>query len=149
MPRTRKEIDKEAMFYKIMPSARLPLAEVSEGGEPRERETSSQISGIGARKSVLGPTKEVHLNEQPETAPLVNLTEQMVADKLDDAITKFHCCKCDKCKKDVAAIALNKLKPRYVVAEKVKALSNERAASTEVMTAIVQAILIVKAHPRH
>ena len=148
MPRTRKEIDKEAMFNKIMPSAKLPLSESSARTPAPARETSSQISGIGAKKSVLDPNKEVRLTET-DSSSLVNLMEQMVATKLDDAITKFHCCKCDKCKKDVAAIALNKLKPRYVVAEKVAALSHERQASTEVMTAIVQAILVVKGSPRH
>lgn len=148
MARARKEIDKEAMFNKIMPSTRF-IADGEGGDGTAERETSSQISGIGAKKSVIAADKEVKLKDVTGAAPLVNLMEQMVADRLDDAITKFHCCKCDKCKKDVAAIALNKLKPRYVVAEKVAALLNERQASSDVMTAIVQAILVVKAHPRH
>lgn len=138
MPKAQKEIDKEAMFNKIMPSVRA--AESS--ADP------AHVSGIGAKRSVFTVNKALQIGEN-EPSMLVNLMEKMVDDRLDDAITKFHCCKCDKCKKDVAAIALNRLKPRYVVADKISVLSEERQTSSEVTTAIVQAILVVKAHPRH
>ena len=46
---------------------------------------------------------------------LVNLMEELVINKLDSTLDRFNCCKCDKCKKDIAALALNRLKPRYVV----------------------------------
>lgn len=146
------------MFSKIMPSGpRTPQEEASVEGTPAIpaqpaaeplAAPAAPSMAVGTKKSVIDPRKEVRLNE-PEPTALVNLMERMVAEKLDAAIDKFHCCKCDKCKKDVAAIALNKLKPRYVVVDKLSVLSEERQTNAEVTTAIIQAILIVKAHPRH
>jgi len=61
-------------------------------------------------------------------------------------------CKCEKCKYDIAALALNKLKPHYVVTEKgeiyskVQELYVQNAA--DVTTAILEAIKIVSENPR-
>lgn len=166
MAKTRKEIDKELMFNKIMPSARMaPQPEAEARTESAQTEETPVLStgtmqntpqevalpramAIGVKRSVIDTDKEVRLKET-EPACLVNLMERMVAEKLDAAFDKFHCCKCDKCKKDAAAIALNKLPPRYVVAEKLSLLLEDRQTNTEVTTAIIQGILIVKAHPRH
>lgn len=91
----------------------------------------------------------VHLN--PRKKPdLVNLTERLVVEKLDDAFEKFNCCKCDKCRMDAAAIALNLLQPHYVVAEPEKIQQLLKDSSTkEISAAIVKALLQVKSRPRH
>lgn len=82
--------------------------------------------------------------------PLVNLMEGFVESRLDVALAKFNCCTCEKCRKDVCAIALNKLPALYVIEDDpdIRDL-RERERSAEVATALVQAILIVKANPTH
>lgn len=142
MAKNRREIDKETMFNKIMPSGMIGGAKAeapaqAEPEPPLPRATGSLV-GEGVNFSEKNP------------AILINIMEYLVVEKLDAAFAKFNCCKCDKCKKDVAAIALNKLVPKYMVTEPDKvpvwvALQN----NTDVTTAIVQGILQVRAHPRH
>ena len=67
-------------------------------------------------------------------------------------LDRFNCCKCDKCKKDIAALALNRLKPRYVVmkeGDQEKRSKAELENGSEVTGALVQAILVVKKEPWH
>lgn len=45
---------------------------------------------------------------------LVNLMEQTVLDKIDQLWVERDCCKCEKCRMDVAAYALNRLPAQYV-----------------------------------
>ncbi|WP_312643748.1 late competence development ComFB family protein [Hydrogenoanaerobacterium sp.] len=146
MARSKKEIDKDAMYRKIMPSsikAAAPEATSLQAAPAPEEATpigSLYKSGIDAQ-----------MKEQGENT-LINLMEGLVFSKLEAALERFSCCKCDKCKKDIVAIALNKLPSKYVVInEKNKAVLSlvEQQHSTEVTTALVQAILVVKANPRH
>lgn len=146
MARNKREIDKEIMFNKIMPSSLLAASDPSEksvspadGSEPAPAVQNPQFIGDSGVKL-----------QKKETTILVNIVEYLVTEKLDSAFAKFNCCKCDKCKKDVAAIALNKLKPKYMVIQpdrisEVVAQQN----SAEVATALVQGILQVRSHPRH
>ena len=83
---------------------------------------------------------------------LVNLMEDLVLSRLDATLMRFNCCKCNKCKKDIAAIALNKLTPKYAVISRgneVKKTETENQYGTEVTGALVQAIMLVKKEPRH
>lgn len=153
MARTKREIDKEIMFKKIMPSSFKPAVQTSPSEEDAPATQTAPIAPCGDQKplrSTLILEKSVPLGES-RPALLTNVMEQLVADKIDAAITKFRCCKCDKCKKDVAAITLNKLKPKYIVSETAALADSmtERQTNAEVTTALVQAILTVKSHPRH
>jgi competence protein ComFB len=62
-------------------------------------------------------------------------------------------CKCEKCLSDIAAIALNRLAPHYVVSEKgevySKILNMSIQFEADVTKAIVEAIEIVSRNPRH
>jgi competence protein ComFB len=62
-------------------------------------------------------------------------------------------CKCEKCLSDIAAIALNKLAPHYVVSEKgevySKVLSMSIQFEADVTRAIIEAIDVVLRNPRH
>lgn len=83
-------------------------------------------------------------------SPLVNLMEAFVEKRLDAALKKFKCCACDRCRKDVLAIALNKLPPLYVIEDDADIRDlHERERAAQVATALVQAILAVKARPSH
>lgn len=79
-----------------------------------------------------------------------NLMEDLVAARLEEAMMKFKCCMCEKCRKDITALALNHLKPFYVIEEDPAArILNERERAAEVATALVRAILTVKSNPSH
>ncbi|MCI8307678.1 MAG: late competence development ComFB family protein, partial [Lachnospiraceae bacterium] len=47
-------------------------------------------------------------------AELVNLMEETVFNKIDDLWPQTEYCKCEKCRMDIAAYALNRLPAQYV-----------------------------------
>ncbi|MCI8649005.1 MAG: late competence development ComFB family protein [Anaerotruncus sp.] len=84
---------------------------------------------------------------------LKNAMELIVQQKLEDMLPKMDCCKCDICRMDVMAIALNRLPPKYVVSTQGEVYSRAAAMSvqrsTDITAAIVEAIQLVKEKPRH
>ncbi len=82
-----------------------------------------------------------------------NLIEEIVLDAVPDYLHKEGMCKCDQCKLDVAAIALNNLPPRYIVTAKgasyAKADMLDMQKYIDIVGAITKAIKLVKEHPRH
>ena len=49
---------------------------------------------------------------------LKNYMEEIVLQSMDDILKDINMCKCDICKMDIAAKALNDLPPQYVVTKK-------------------------------
>lgn len=153
-----KEFDKEYIFNLIMPTAAedqtagpdpAPAREPEPAqAPPREPESPDSLSLLREKLSqaALAP---VQLRPAQQRM-LVNLVEQLVADRLDAVFEKFNCCRCDKCRRDVAALALNSIPAQYVVAapEDLPALLAE-ADTKEIAGALVKAILYVKGHPNH
>lgn len=84
---------------------------------------------------------------------LCNLMVEVVLNAVDEVIKKESMCKCEQCKLDVAAIALNSLPPRYVVTAKGatygKADLLELQKYIDVIGAVAKAVKLVKEHPRH
>lgn len=85
---------------------------------------------------------------------LKNYMEDMVWLLLDDVLQKWpEVCRCTICRHDIAAIALNNLKPRYVVREQGEVYSRvsvlEAQYRADVYTALTKAILLVQEKPRH
>ena len=85
---------------------------------------------------------------------LKNQTEALVLENIDSVLAQYpDCCKCDRCRRDIAIIALNHLPPKYVsshkgsVFAKLDALSME--GKIEIVEQIAKAIEIVKRNPRH
>ncbi|MFT9493641.1 late competence development ComFB family protein [Anaerosolibacter sp.] len=80
---------------------------------------------------------------------------EIVVDHVLPSILKVFpdTCKCQQCLDDIRAIALNHLKPHYVVTEKGEIYSriNEMNIQfeTDVMKALIDAIAIVSKNPRH
>lgn len=151
-----KEFDKEYIFNLIMPTAAedqtagpAPAPEPEpQKTPPPEPEAQDSLSLLREKLSQAAPAP-VQLHPARERM-LVNLAEQLVADRLDAVFEKFNCCRCDKCRRDVAALALNAIPAQYVVAapEDLPALLAE-ADTKEIAGALVKAILYVKAHPNH
>lgn len=196
MAATKKDIDKEKMFNKIMPSGAKhgnvqprelrrrfddpihnrryadyseseaePDDEYSEIDEYVERVNSQKNGDVKVGKhtadeiinmadrlienSAAQPTVHTAF-EGAKATVMVNIREKMVAEKLDAAFEKFNCCTCYCCKQDVTAMALNNLKPKYVIsaADDIDKIIAKEDYS-EVTAAIMKAILEVKKHPRH
>lgn len=84
---------------------------------------------------------------------LKNCMEEAVADMLDDVIKDMDICKCERCRYDIAAIALNHLPPRYVVTEEgeIYARTNELAVqfAADIISEIIRAVEVVSKYPNH
>lgn len=84
---------------------------------------------------------------------LRNIMEDMVLEKIDSIINSLGCCTCEKCKADIAAYVLNRVKPKYVVTDKGALFSKtselNRASDTDLLMKIVEASEQVKQNPRH
>lgn len=83
-----------------------------------------------------------------------NVMEKMVWDNLDRVLGEVKLsCDCEKCRADVVAFALNRLKPRYVTTDRgetiSKAMNLEFQAFLDVIAALTVAAELVGKHPRH
>lgn len=141
MARTKKEIDKELMYRKLMPSGAKAEA-------APEREAPAAPAGP-AREKPQPRRVEVPAFDGRRTA-VVNTMEAAVLAKLDPLLERFSCCRCDRCKRDIVALALNKLPPRYKVVTEGQPLPDlDPQESARVVSALIQAALRVRANPRH
>ena len=113
-----KGFDKEYIFNLIMPSASEPETEAEETepepspqpkAEPEPEEAPDSLSLL--REQLNRPVSPVMQLRPGKNLVLVNLAEQLVADRLEAVFEKFNCCRCDKCRHDVAALALNTVQP--------------------------------------
>lgn len=139
----KKDFDKEKMYQKIMPSVSSDLSDKPElhAEPPQPQEEAGRPPAA----------------EQPQPpAPLYtlrNFMEDMVLERLVHSIQMLRGCECERCKKDVMAIALNALPPAYKtvphqsVDEAVSALRGQY--EIKVAAALIKAIQAVKQNPRH
>ncbi|MBS3975735.1 MAG: late competence development ComFB family protein [Syntrophomonadaceae bacterium] len=89
-----------------------------------------------------------------ENVFLKNMMEDLVWLLMKDVLAKWpEACNCEVCRHDMAAIALNSLRPRYVVRTKGEVLSRtselESQHRADVYSAITRAVLLVSEKPRH
>lgn len=84
---------------------------------------------------------------------LRNMMEDVVINKLDKLIDQLDCCKCDRCRLDIASYALNRLPTKYIATTQGEIISRLDYMSNEfdmsVTAAIVSASMVIKKHPRH
>ena len=86
---------------------------------------------------------------------LKNFSEIEVNNLLDKMLKKYdNICKCEKCKLDIKALALNSLTAKYTVSEQGEIYTSALAEINkqeiiDVTTAITKAIEIVSANPKH
>ncbi len=119
-----RSIDKEAMYKKIMPS-------------------SNQTKIVEESTPLPQPTPFL----QPKV--LVNVAELAVKERIEEAMEKFKCCQCDHCVKDVLALAVNNLPPKYIVRNELDQALEIRRYDADVISALVNAVIKVKQNPRH
>ncbi|SFT49540.1 competence protein ComFB [Selenomonas sp. GACV-9] len=85
---------------------------------------------------------------------LKNCMEEFVQDKMDVVLEQYpDCCRCEQCRLDIAALALNQLPPRYVSTREGDVFVRVNEMNTEcevkVIKAIANAIEVVNKNPRH
>jgi competence protein ComFB len=85
---------------------------------------------------------------------LSNYMEGVVTAYVDEVIKDDpDFCDCERCRLDVMAIALNDVKPKYVVTTKGLAYARmgelHAQFKTDTIVAVTRAMRIVRAHPRH
>ncbi|WP_058485246.1 late competence development ComFB family protein [Defluviitalea phaphyphila] len=82
-----------------------------------------------------------------------NYMEDLVFLQIDNVIKELKVCDCHKCKMDIAAIALNSLKPHYIVTQKgrlyTKLNTLQQQFDVDILSALIKAAIIVKRNPRH
>ncbi len=82
-----------------------------------------------------------------------NFMEDIVFHCMDEILKDINMCKCDICRMDIAAKALNDLPPQYFVTKKGEVYSKINNLKTQfevdVIAAITKAAVIVKRYPRH
>ena len=84
---------------------------------------------------------------------LKNYMEEVVFNLIDGVLDDINMCNCELCVKDIAALALNSLPPKYIASEKgelyskVNSLRNQ--FEVDVISAITKAAVLVKEAPRH
>ena len=84
-----------------------------------------------------------------------NYMEVLVEKYLESVLVEWEgLCTCEKCKKDIMAVALNNLKPMYIVTDTGEVYANANTAfnsqyATDIIVAINAAIKIVNKEVRH
>jgi len=82
-----------------------------------------------------------------------NMMEELVEVRLEEDMRAAGVCTCTKCKADVFALALNNLKPHYVVTSQGNVFSHMEGSTTqsqaELTVALTEAIRLVGSNPRH
>lgn len=151
MAKIKKSFDRESMYKKIMPTNLKKDSEVQK--EVKEDEIVAPVENINSKETVFFQNKELHLiKEEKNEVILYNITERLVLNKLDATLKKMNCCRCDRCKQDIVAIALNNAKPMYVVST--KDVINQKVhimneMGSEITTEVIKAVLVVRKNPRH
>mgnify|MGYP001224341974 CR=1 FL=1 len=85
---------------------------------------------------------------------LVNYTLEWVWEVLDEVLNEREdICKCEKCRYDMACMALNRLRSNYAVSESGKIITKTKMLSvqekTNVLTEVLKAVEAVSKNPHH
>jgi competence protein ComFB len=88
-----------------------------------------------------------------ELVQINNYMENIVLGMIDSVMDNLKGCKCEKCRLDIIALALNSLEPKYVVTRngmlytKLNILQSQ--FEVDALSAITKAAIKVKECPRH
>ncbi|MFV0343624.1 MAG: late competence development ComFB family protein [Anaerocolumna sp.] len=82
-----------------------------------------------------------------------NVMEKLVIEKLDELWNSLDTCKCDRCRNDIIALALNQVGSKYVVSKEGELYSKASTLTQDNEVAIIKAIALasrtVKDKPNH
>ncbi|QSQ09395.1 hypothetical protein H0A61_01758 [Koleobacter methoxysyntrophicus] len=84
---------------------------------------------------------------------LKNYMEDLVLMKIDEVLKDQKVCRCERCRMDIAAIALNNLPPKYYVTRRGEVYSRATSFNVQfeadVVAAILKAVKQVSGRPHH
>ncbi len=84
---------------------------------------------------------------------LLNVMEERVYRAINDTLPQLGYCTCDRCKADVAAYTLSRVKPHYISVPVDGPIPDTEGmgeqSDTEILQIIVQAADIVSSKPNH
>jgi len=84
---------------------------------------------------------------------LINLSEKLAREMVDEVMARLNVCTCPICKNDVLALALNSLDHNYVTTDAGKQYmlleAYKRQYETDVLAALTKACVRVKSAPKH
>ena len=146
MAKSKKELDKDLMFSKIMPAlSSSPFSNVSVPVPPEQESETDVLSAL--RDKLFARSNEY---VESETIATINVMENLVLKKVDSVISRFNICSCDRCRCDICACALNMLPPRYAVvrSDMIDWVESE-VPEKAVMDALIKAVIKVRSYPRH
>ncbi len=152
MAKTKRELDKDLMFQKIMPAiADNPFSTVYNANHASDTATEAEKQEHDAfqslRKKVFSST---YMCDPGTEISVINIMENLVLGYLDSAMKKFNVCTCDKCKCYVAAFALNTAEPRYVSGTQEDLRKAEQEVPQKVITdALIKAVISLRSNPQH
>jgi len=111
------------------------------------------VPAAGPERAARG-SGEVHRDQERAAVELTNYMEGVVTAYVDEVTAGDpDFCQCPRCRLDVIAIALNDVKPKYVVTTKGLAYARmgelQAQFKADTIVAVTRAMKIVKAHPRH
>lgn len=124
---------------------------------PVSRETMDQKA---AEPEIKAPAlNEVDESNWPALHPeekrvyLINLSEKLAKDMVDEVMQRMNVCSCAMCKNDILALALNSLTHNYVTTDAGKQYMllevYRKQYETDVIAALTKACVRVKASPKH
>ncbi len=153
---SKREINKELMFNKIMPTRLLDSFDNFDDFDEDStkdfyttltQDENNQVDIIDNNASNISEIKKTDNTNQ---IVLTNIIEKIVMSKIDRALEKFKICKCYFCKQQIIARTLNELMPKYVLLKEDEIdefVANED--DTEVVSMLVKTIINVKSNPIH
>ena len=151
MARSKKELDKDLMFEKILPALNdnpFSASETPKAVPMPEAVIEVVDENLSALRNKLFARSPDYV--ESETVATINIMENLVLRHVDTVMQRFNVCKCDRCRCDVTACALNRLPPKYVVAQSAKIEKAEKEIPiNNVMDALIKAVIQVRSHPRH
>lgn len=159
----KPENQKDLLFSKLLPALNdNPFSTLNQGSppprpvpvpEPPAKKTELALDNDDDDDDIVGMLRNrlfARDNVSQDCYSTVNIIESMVFKHLDEVTKRFNTCSCDRCKCDIAAHALNNLAPKYIVAEPKKALVvEEKIDSKDIIKSLVNAVIQVRANPRH
>ena len=147
MAKSKKELDKDLMFSKIMPAldSNPFYSDPSASDQPEAEESPNSLSAL--RDKIFARSTSF---VETETTATLNVMENLVLKYVDSVIQRFNVCSCDRCRRDICAYALNILPPRYAVVQPSKIERVEVEIPKKIIIdALIKAAIQVRANPRH
>lgn len=85
---------------------------------------------------------------------IINIVEDLIWQHMDEVInSKPGMCNCEVCRLDVAAYALNRIKPYYAVNSRGETIARAQFLNTQlsldIIIVLTEAVNVVYANPRH